>query len=100
MVREKIANKLRITCNDVDLTALTNIEFYVKQPHFFKSYTPAVISPTEMVVIIPFSDAKALTVGIVELQFAFTNREGNPDASDIVKMRVSDLLNEAGYDPV
>ena len=99
-MREKIENQLKITCSDIDLTTLTKIEFYVKQPRFFGCYTPVVISSTEMVVIIPFEDAKKLTHGIAELQFAFTDSEGNPDASEIVKMEVDDLLKEVGYDPI
>lgn len=100
MMREKIENQLKITCTDIDLTTLNNIEFYVKQLKFFKSYTPVVTSSTEMVVIIPFEDAKKLTHGTAELQFAFTDSEGNPDASDTLKVEVDDLLKEVGYDPI
>lgn len=99
-MREKIENQLKITCTDVDLTTLTDIEFYVKQIGFFKSYKPIVTSSTEMVVTIPFEDAKRLKCGIVELQFAFRDADGNPDASDIVKEEVNDLLKEVGYDPI
>ena len=99
-MRKKIQNTLKITCNDVDLTAIGNIEFYVRQSNFFGCYTPAVLSSTEMAVIIPFEDAKKLRHGEVELQFAFTNTDGHPDASDILSMTVEDLLKEVGYDPV
>lgn len=99
-MREKIENQLKITCTDIDLTTLTNIEFYVKQLRFFECYTPIVTSSSEMVVTIPFEDAKKLTGGTAELQFAFTDAEGNHDASEIVKMKVDDLLKEVGYDPI
>lgn len=99
-MREKIENTLKITCSDVDLTTLTNIEFYVKQRHFFGCYTPSVVSASEMAVTIPFADAKRLTKGTAELQFAFTNAEGNPDASDVVEVEVANLLKEVGYDPI
>lgn len=99
-MREKIENQLKITCDDIDLTTLTNIEFYIKQTGFFGCYEPAVISPTEMVVIIPFEDAKKLKQGEAKLQFAFTDAEGNPNASEIVIKQVSDLLKEVGYDPL
>lgn len=101
-MREKIENKLKVTCEDVDLTTLTNIEFYVRQTQskFFCCYTPHVISPTEMAVNIPFKDAKRLEQGVVELQFAFTDEEGNPRASDIVTKTVNALLKEVGYDPI
>jgi hypothetical protein len=99
-MREKIENRLKITCEDVDLTTLINIEFYVRQARFFGCYSPTVISSTEMVVIIPFEDAKKLHSGKVELQFAFTDANGNPDASDSVVCEVGNLLKEVGYDPV
>lgn len=96
-MREKIENLLKITCEDVDLTTLTNIEFYVKQARFFGCYTPHVISPTEMTVKIPMVDAKKLVEGEVKLQFAFTDAEGNPRASEPVKGTVGELLKEMGY---
>ena len=99
-MRKKIQNTLKITCEDVDFTTLTDIEFYVRQRGFFGCYVPSVLSSTEMTVIIPFEDAKQLKRGEAELQFAFTDSSGNPDASEIVKMEVDDLLKEVGYDPV
>lgn len=99
-MREKIENLLKITCEDIDLTTLTNIEFYVKQLRFFGCYTPIVISPTEMAVKIPLSDAKKLVTGDVKLQFAFTDENGNPDASEVIEVKVKDLLKEVGYDPI
>ena len=99
-MREKIKNNLKITCTDIDLNTITHIEFYVKQLKFFGCYTPVIISSNEMVVTIPFEDAKKLKQGEVELQFAFTDSEGNHDASDVVKTKVDDLLKEAGYDSI
>lgn len=99
-MREKIENQLKITCTAIDLTTLTNIEFYVKQIKFFGCYTPTVLSSTEMAVTIPVEDAMKLKHGTVELQFAFTDSNGKPDASEIVKMEVGDLLKEVGYDPI
>lgn len=96
-MREKIENRLKITCDSVDLTTLTNIEFYVRQANFFGCYVPSVISPSEMVVVIPFEDAKKLRTGNVKLQFAFTDQNGNPDASGVVNMDVGELLKEVGY---
>lgn len=99
-IRSKIRNQLKITCADIDLTTLTNIEFFVKQLGFFRYYTPTVLSSTEMAVVIPYQDAMDLTKGTVDLQFAFKDAEGNPDASEIVTTNVKDLLKEVGYDPV
>jgi hypothetical protein len=99
-MREKMKNTLKLTCNDVDLTTIRNIEFYVKQPNFFGCYVPFVSSASEMSVIIPLADAKRLTEGTVKLQFAFTYADGTPGASDVVTAEVGELLKGAGYDPV
>lgn len=100
-MREKIKNTLKITCTDIDLTKISNIEFYVRQGYFFRSYFPDVISSSEMVVTIPFEDAKKLQHDKeVELQFAFTDENGNPDASDVVVSEVKELLKGDGYDPL
>lgn len=99
-MREKIENRLKITCDDVDLTTLSNIEFYVRQANFFGCYTPIVISKNEMIVCIPFKDAKRLKCGNVKLQFAFTDADGFPNASETVIKKVNDLLKEVGYDPI
>lgn len=98
-LRKKIENQLKIACKGVDLTKVSNIEFYVKQDNFFRCYTPIIVSATEMAVIIPFEDAKQLKMGRVRLQFAFVNENGIPDASNIVVRHVQDFLKEAGYDP-
>ena len=99
-MRTRIKNALHITCEDVDLTAVSKIEFYVKQSGFFRQYSPEVVSPNEMLVEIPFEDAMKLRPNQVKLQFAFTDENGTPQATDIVSYEVADLLKEAGYDPI
>ncbi len=99
-MREKIENQLKITCDNIDLTTLSNIEFYVKQAEFFGCYVPTVISSNEMLVVVPFRDAKRLKRGKVKLQFAYTDEFGVPKASDVVTEEVNDLLKEVGYDPI
>ena len=99
-MREKIKNQLKITCEDIDLTEVTDIEFYVKQFAFFGCYTPSVLSPTEMTVSIPFEDAKKIKNGEAKLQFAFTDKNGIPRASDVVVKSVNELLKEGGYDTI
>lgn len=96
-MRKKIKNTLKITCDDVDLTTLTDIEFYVRQVRFFGCYTPSVVSANEMLVVIPSDDAKKLHRGKVELQFAFTDVYGNPNCSEITVREVGDFLREVGY---
>ena len=99
-MREKIQNTLKITCPDLDLTTVSNIEFYVRQVNFFGCYSPTVISPSEMVVVIPFEDAYKLKQGNSEVQFAYTDANGTPQATEVNTVSVGDLLKEKGYDPV
>lgn len=99
-MRNKIQNQLLITCLDVDLTTVANIEFYVRQAGWFRKYQPNVIDSDQMVVIIPFEDARNLVPGKVKLQFAFTDAEGNPRATEVEEIPVDELLKEAGYDPL
>jgi hypothetical protein len=99
-MREKIQNRLKISVNGIDLTKLRNIEFYVRQTGFFGCYAPEVSSPTEMLVIVPYNDAMRLRKGNVDLQFAFVNEYGDPEASGVVTVPVEQLLKEAGYDPL
>lgn len=97
-MREKIENILHIEVSGVDLTTLTNVEFYIKQNISFWQYTPTIVSATEMVVRIPFDDARGLKKGPALLQFAFIEN-GTPRASDIEEVDVYDLLKNAGYNP-
>lgn len=99
-MREKILNTLKITCDDLDFTTVSNIEFYVRQVGFSGCYTPRVVSSHEMVVTIPFEEAMKLRCGKAELQFAFTDCNGTPAASDVLKIDVDDLLKEEGYAPI
>ena len=100
MIREKIQNQIKVTCEDVDLTKIADIEFYVKQLSFVGTYTPDVISEHEMVVTIPFEDAMRLMRGKAKLQFAFVDENGVPRASDPIEVDVTELLKGEGYDPV
>lgn len=99
-MRKKIENRIKITCTNIDLTTVTNIEFYVRQTSFFGQYTPVVLSASEMLVVIPFEDAYKLKDGDAEIQFAFVDVEGNPRATDPKTISVGNLLKERGYDPV
>lgn len=96
-MNRRIKNTLQISCVGVDLTTVSNIEFYVRQEKLFFLYIPTVTSANTMVVTIPFKDAMELRAERVELQFAFTDADGNPIPSEIKRIPVGDLLKEAGY---
>lgn len=98
-MKQRIENQVVITCDDVDLTTLANLEVYIKQGHLFFQYVPEVKSSSEMLVTIPYEDAMQLKSHVIELQFAFTYPNGASDASNVVIVPVDKLLKEAGYDP-
>lgn len=100
IVINKIKNTVRISCSGVDLTTISNIEFYIRQSYFFRYYTPTVVSASEMLVVVPFEDCCELRGGNAELQFAYTDADGNPKASKTVTVPVETLLKEDGYDPL
>lgn len=96
-MRQKIKNDVYISVDDVDLTTLRNIEFYVKQLSVFFQYIPVVVNANTMIVTIPKEDADRLAVGSVKLQFAFTDAGGKDDASDVLEIDVAELLKAEGY---
>lgn len=96
----RIKNALLVVCEGVDLTTVSNIEFYVKQPPLSFCYIPEVISSEEMLVVVPFEDAMKLKPGEVKVQFAYTDAAGNPRPSPTEIVPVDELQKEAGYDPI
>lgn len=96
-MRQRIKNTVYITVDGVDLTTLTNIEFYVRQVDLFFQYTPEIIDAHNMTVTIPKEDADKLCCSCVKLQFAFTDANGNDDASEPVIVTVEELLKGEGY---
>ena len=96
-MRQRMENSLLIKVDGIDLTTVRNIEFYIRQGGLFLQYTPEVISLEEMVVLIPYEDAMKLTTGECRLQFAYTDANGTPLATDVKTVSVGTLLKEAGY---
>lgn len=97
-MRQRISNKLVISVDGIDLQSLTKIEFYVRQLSTFFQYVPTIVDSSTMVVVIPKADADKLSLGSVKLQFAYTDAEGNDDASDPICVDVGELLKAEGYD--
>lgn len=99
-MRQRMKNYLHIAVGGVDLTTASNIEFYIKQGGLFLQYTPEVVSSGEMLVEIPYDDAMKLASGEVRVQFALTDENGTPRATDPKAIPVDVLLKEAGYAPI
>ena len=96
-MRQRIENRLIITVDGVDLTTVTDILFWIRQSNTLFEYVPKVIDSKTMSVTIPKEDAMKFLLSTVEMQFAFTHEDMHPEASEIVKMQVDQLLKEAGY---
>lgn len=97
-MRQKIRNKLRITVEGETMTAVTGIEFYIRQGTFFWEGVPEVEDDHTLVVSVPKEAADRLTAGKwASLQFAYTDAVGVPQASEVLKVPVGELLKEAGY---
>ena len=99
-VVKNMRNTLYIQCDDIDLTKVTYIEFYLRQGTFFRQYEPEIVSEHAMLIEIPLDDAMKLVNSTVRLQFAFTDEGENSRASEVTELSVRELLKEAGYDPV
>lgn len=98
-MRQRIANALSIEVEGAELTGAVRLEFYVRQGCLFLQYTPQVVDDARLLVQIPYEDAMRLRAGQQALlQLAFTDADGNRQASDVVSAPVRDLLKEAGYD--
>lgn len=99
-MRQKIKNVVYIAVEGIDLTTLSNIEFYIQQrrtKNLFFQYTPTVINANTMFITIPKADADKLEAYPVKIQFAFTRDDGTPGASDVYQINVDELLREDGY---
>lgn len=98
-MRQRIENRILITCEDLDLSTLTDLEVYIEQGERFFQYVPQVLSPHTLLVIMPVEDSKRLTTNTVKIQMAYTDAAGVPDATGIATVPVTALLKESGYDP-
>lgn len=98
-MREKIKNVLTVNVEGLDLTQISDVEFYVRQYGFFGKYAPEIVSAGKMLVTIPFKDAAKLRAGTAKLQFAYRDGAGVPQATNLIEMDVGELLKEDGYDP-
>lgn len=100
-MRQRIENRLVIDVEGIDLTTVTGIRFWIRQAGKFFEYVPVVTDAGQMIVVIPKDDAMRLTYRIsAEVQFAYTDADGNPGASDVLSLPVAELLKTEGYDGI
>lgn len=81
------------------MTTVTAMEFYIRQGDFFWQGTPEVEDDHTLIVTIPKETAdKLITTKWAYIQFAYTDAAGVPQASEVLRVPVGELLKESGYD--
>ena len=79
------------------LTGWSDPELYIRQGCRFLQYTPSLVDDSHIAVTVPLEDARQLNSGPGQIQLAYTDANGVPQASEIEDIQVGELLKEAGY---
>ena len=96
---QKIKNNLLVNVEGADLTKAKKIVFFIRQERLHLKYTPLVVNAGAMIVEIPKADADRLRHDIpAELQFAYTDENGNDIPVEKVIVDVEEFINPEGYD--
>ncbi len=97
-MRRRISNVIQIEVDGASLEGATDLELYIKQDHgTCKTYAPSVSDATHIEVEIPLADAMQLQPTTASIQLAYTNSNGYPVATEVLRVPVGDLLKEDGY---
>lgn len=96
-MRRNIENNLIIEVEGAALTGWSEPELYIRQGCRFLQYTPSLVDDSHIAVTVPLGDARQLNSGPGQIQLAYTDANGVPQASEIEDIQVGELLKEAGY---
>lgn len=96
-MRRNIENNLIIEVEGAALTGWSEPELYIRQGCRFLQYTPSLVDDSHIAVTVPLEDARQLNSGPGQIQLAYTDANGVPQASEIKDIQVGELLKEAGY---
>lgn len=96
-MRRNIENNLVIEVEGAALTGWSEPELYIRQGCRFLQYTPSLVDDSHIAVTVPLEDARQLNSGPGQIQLAYTDANGVPQASEIEDIQVGELLKEAGY---
>ena len=96
-MRRNIENNLVIEVEGAALTVWSDPELYIRQGCRFLQYTPSLVDDSHIAVTVPLEDARQLNSGPGQIQLAYTDANGVPQASEIEDIQVGELLKEAGY---
>lgn len=94
----RIEGEFCATIKGVNLTAASNIQFYVLQANHFFEYKPEVIAPNMVYFQIPYEDAMQIHAGIpCKMQCAWTDEFGKPRKTKILLVLPDEFLKKEGY---
>lgn len=95
---QKMRNTLCVYIYGIDLTKCSNFQFYLLQNNMQFSYAASAITSNKLIVEIPYEDAMKLVPGCAQAQVCLTDGAGNARATNLMQLRIEELINKDGYD--
>ena len=95
---QKMRNTLCVYIYGIDLTKCSNFQFYLLQNNMQFSYVASESTSNKLIVEIPYEDAMKLVPGCAQAQVCLTDGAGNPRATNLMQLRIEELINKDGYD--
>ena len=97
-MKQKMRNTLCIYIYGIDLTKCSNFQFYLLQNNMQFSYVASASTSNKLIVEIPYEDAMKLVPGCAQAQVCLTDGAGNARATNVMQLRIEELINKDGYD--
>ena len=95
---QKMRNTLCVYIYGIDLTKCSTFQFYLLQNNMQFSYVASASTSNKLIVEIPYEDAMKLVPGCAQAQVCLTDGAGNPRATNLMQLRIEELINKDGYD--
>lgn len=95
---QKMRNTLCVYIYGIDLTKCSNFQFYLLQNNMQFSYVASARTSNTLIVEIPYEDAMKLVPGCAQAQVCLTDGAGNARATNLMQLRIEELINKDGYD--
>ena len=95
---QKMRNTLCVYIYGIDLTKCSNFQFYLLQNNMQFSYAASALTSNKLIVEIPYEDAMKLVPGCAQAQVCLTDGAGNARATNLMQLRIEELINKDGYD--
>ena len=95
---QKMRNTLCVYIYGIDLTKCSNVQLDLLQNNMQFSYVASASTSNKLIVEIPYEDAMKLVPGCAQAQVCLTDGAGNPRATNLMQLRIEELINKDGYD--